>query len=174
MIKTHNKLEVEGNHLNTISVTYVKPKVKLKVNERLKALPLRSGIRQRCLLSQFLQNTVLEQLVMKRIFKAAKLERKKGKIMFADMILYSEKPNDYTHTHSSVQSFNYVQFFATPRTAAHQASMSITNSQSLLKLMSVESVMPSNHLILCHPLLLPPSIFPSIRVFSNASVLCIS
>ena len=100
MIKTHNKLEVEGNHLNTISVTYVKPKVKLKVNERLKALPLRSGIRQRCLLSQFLQNTVLEQLVMKRIFKAAKLERKKGKIMFADMILYSEKPNDYTHTHT--------------------------------------------------------------------------
>ena len=55
----------------------------------------------------------------------------------------------------------------TPWTAAHQASLSITNSQSLLKLMSIESVMPSNHLILCHPLLLPPSIFPSIRVFSN-------
>ena len=62
---------------------------------------------------------------------------------------------------------------ATPRTAARQASLSITNSQSLLKLMSIESVMPSNHLILCHPLLLPPSIFPSIRVFSNESVLCI-
>ena len=59
---------------------------------------------------------------------------------------------------------------ATPWTAAHQASLSITNSQSLLKLMSIESVMPSNHLILCHPLL-PPSIFPSIRVFSNESVL---
>ena len=58
-------------------------------------------------------------------------------------------------------------------TAAHQASLSITNSQSLLKLMSSESVMPSNHLILCHPLLLPPSIFPSIRVFSNESLLCI-
>ena len=56
-------------------------------------------------------------------------------------------------------------------TAAHQASLSITNSCSLLKLMSIESVMPSNHLILCHPLLLPPSIFPSIRVFSNESVL---
>ena len=56
-------------------------------------------------------------------------------------------------------------------TAACQASLSITNSQSLLKLMSIESVMPSNHLILCHPLLLPPSIFPSIRVFSNESVL---
>ena len=61
--------------------------------------------------------------------------------------------------------------FATPWTAARQASLSITNSQSLLKLISIESVMPSNHLILCRPLLLPPSIFPSIRVFSNESVL---
>ena len=66
-----------------------------------------------------------------------------------------------------------VQLFATPWTAALQASLSITNSQSLLKLMSIESVMPSNHLILCHSLLLLPSIFPSIRVFSNESVLCI-
>ena len=62
---------------------------------------------------------------------------------------------------------------ATPWTAARQASLSITNSQSLLKLMSIELVMPSNYLILCRPLLLPPSIFPSIRVFSNESVLCI-
>ena len=62
---------------------------------------------------------------------------------------------------------------ATPWTAACQASLSITNSQSLLKLMSIESVMPSNHLILCCPLLLLPSIFPSIRVFSNESALCI-
>ena len=61
----------------------------------------------------------------------------------------------------------------TPWTAARQASLSITNSQSLLKLMSIESVMPSNHLILCHPLFLPPSILPSIKVFSNESVLCI-
>ena len=61
----------------------------------------------------------------------------------------------------------------TPWTAACQASLSITTSQSLLKLMSIESVMPSNYLILCHPLLLPPSIFPSIRVFSNGSVLLI-
>ena len=61
---------------------------------------------------------------------------------------------------------------APPRTAACQASLSITNSQSLLKLMSIESVMPSNHLILCHPLLLLPSLFLSIRVFSNESVLC--
>ena len=59
----------------------------------------------------------------------------------------------------------------TPRTAAHQASLSITNSQSLLKLLIMESVMPSNHLVLCHPLLLPPSIFPTIRVLSNESVL---
>ena len=61
----------------------------------------------------------------------------------------------------------------TPWTTAHQGSLPITKSQSLLKLMSIESVMPSNHLILCHPLLLPPLIFPSIRVFSNESVLCI-
>ena len=72
---------------------------------------------------------------------------------------------------SSVQSLSHVWLFVTPWTAARQASLSITNSQSLLKLMSIESVMPSNHLILCYPLLLPPSIFPSIRVFSNESVL---
>ncbi|KAB0346012.1 hypothetical protein FD755_024339 [Muntiacus reevesi] len=73
---------------------------------------------------------------------------------------------------NSVQSLSCVQLSATPWTAACQASLSITNSQSLLKLMSIESVMPSNHLILCRPLLLP-SIFPSIRVFSNESVLFI-
>ena len=73
----------------------------------------------------------------------------------------------------SVQLLSRIQFFATPWTAACQASLSITNSRSLLKLMSIELVMPSNHLILCCPLLLPPSIFPSIRVFSNESVLCI-
>ena len=72
---------------------------------------------------------------------------------------------------SSVQSLSCVWLFVTPWTTAHQASLSITNSQSLPKLMSIESVMPSNHLILCHPLLLLPSIFPSIRVFSNESVL---
>ena len=72
---------------------------------------------------------------------------------------------------SSVQSLSSVQFFVTPWTAACQASLSITSSRSLLKLMSIESVMPSNHLILCRPFLLLPSIFPSIRVFSNESVL---
>ena len=70
----------------------------------------------------------------------------------------------------SVQSLSHVWLFVTPWTAAHQAFLSIINSQSLLKLMSITSVMPSNHLILCHTLLLLPSIFPSIRVFSNESV----
>ena len=87
----------------------------------------------------------------------------------------------HTHTHTHTHTFYLsVQFscsamsdFATPWTAAHQASLSITNSQSLLKLMSTESVMPSNHLILCRPFLLLPLIFLSIRVFSNESALCI-
>ena len=74
---------------------------------------------------------------------------------------------------SSVQSLSRVWLFVTPWTAARQASLCITNFQSFLELMSIESVMPSNHLILCHPLLLLPSIFPNIRVFSNESVLCI-
>ena len=70
-----------------------------------------------------------------------------------------------------VQSLNRVQLFVTPRTSAHQASLSLTISWSLLKLTFIESVMPPNHLILCRPLLLLPSIFPSIRVFSNESAL---
>ena len=74
---------------------------------------------------------------------------------------------------SSVQSLSHVWLFVTPWTAPRQVSLPITNSRSLLQLMSIESVMPSNHLILCHPLLLLPSIFPSIRVFSDESVLCI-
>ena len=73
--------------------------------------------------------------------------------------------------HFVVQSVSCVWIFVTPWTAVRQASLSITNSWSLPKLISIESVMPSNHLILCPPLLLPPSIFPSIRVFSNESVL---
>ena len=73
----------------------------------------------------------------------------------------------------SVQSLSCVRLFVTPWTAAHQATLSITNSQSLLKLMTIDSVMPSNHLILCCSLLLLPSIFPSIRVFSSESALCI-
>ena len=74
---------------------------------------------------------------------------------------------------SSVQLLSHVQLFVIPWTAAHQASLSITNSRSLLKLMSIESVMSSNHLILCRPLLLLPSIFPSIRLFYSESPLCI-
>ena len=72
---------------------------------------------------------------------------------------------------SSIQSLSHVKLFVTPWTAACQDSLSITNSQSLLKLMSIKSVMPFSHLILCHPLLFLPSIFPSIRIFSNESVL---
>ena len=89
----------------------------------------------------------------------------------------TSRPKDRTQISciqlSSVQSLSHVQFVATPWTAACQAALSITNSWSLLKLMSIESIMPSNHLILCHPLLLLPSVFPRIRVFSNESVLCI-
>ena len=78
---------------------------------------------------------------------------------------------EYWSGFSSVQSLSRVQLFTTPWTTAHQASLSITNSCSLPKLMSIESAMPSNHLILCRSLLLLPSIFPSIRVFSNESAL---
>ena len=84
----------------------------------------------------------------------------KAHILFLDFILLSVQ-------FSSVQSCSCVQLIATPWTAARQASLSITNSRSLLRLMSVESLMPSNYLILCRPLLLLPSIFPNIRVFSN-------
>ena len=90
-----------------------------------------------------------------------------------ECLLYPLLFNTLLCTISSVQSLSCAQLFVTPRTAARQASLPITNSWSLLKLMSIESVMPSNHLILCHPLLLPPSIFPSIRVFSNEPAFCI-
>ena len=94
-----------------------------------------------------------------------------------DMNLGLETPvckrKNFLKNFTSVQSLSRVQLFVTPWTAAHQASLSITNSRSLLKLMSIKSVMPSKHLFLCHPLLLLPSVSPSIRVFSNESVLCI-
>ena len=83
----------------------------------------------------------------------------------------SEKSVLYNTIYSSVQLLTRVRLLATPWTAARQASLSITNSRSLLKLLSIASVMPSNHLILCCPLLLPPSITPSIRAFSDESVL---
>ena len=83
--------------------------------------------------------------------------------------MFQEKINQF----SSFQSLSCVPLFATPWTATRQAFLSITNSWSSLKLMSIESVIPSNHLTLCYSLLLPPSIFASIRVFSNESLLCI-
>ena len=89
-----------------------------------------------------------------------------------DDVLHSCDIGQCSWQYSSVQSLSRVWLFATPWTAACQASLPITNSQSLLKPMSIESVMPSNHLIPCRPLL-PPSVFPSIRVFSNESALCI-
>ena len=89
--------------------------------------------------------------------------------------LASEQMSIFKETdfrHQSVQSLSRVRLFATPWIAARQGSLSITSSQSLLKLMSIELVMPSSHLILCHPFLLLPPIPPSIRVFSNESILC--
>ena len=81
--------------------------------------------------------------------------------------------NYHSRKFISVQLLHHVQLFVTPRTAAPQTSLSITNSRSLLKLIPIELVMPLNHLILCRPLLLPPSVFPNIRVFSNESALLI-
>ena len=102
------------------------------------------------------------------------------KIWFSDSVFRIQKYSDQSSldqlqsfVSQSVQLLSHVRLFATPWTAARQASLSITSSQSLPKPMSMESVMPSNHLILCRPLLLLPSIFPSIRVFSNESALCI-
>ena len=86
------------------------------------------------------------------------------------LVLHKQKGLLFQQIRSD-QSLSRVRLFATPWTSAHQASLSITNSQSLLKLICIESVILSSHLILCRPLLLPPSIFPSIRVFSNESVL---
>ena len=101
-------------------------------------------------------------------------ETKKIDDLVSTVILQKRKrrkgnmPNSlYEIQFSSVQSLSRVQLFATPWIAARQASLSITNSRSSLKLTSIESMMPSNHLILCHPLLLLPSVFPSIRVFSR-------
>ena len=88
------------------------------------------------------------------------------------MQTHNSLPHQHKHN-SSVQLLSCVWLFVTPWNTACQASLSITNSQSLFKLMSIKLVVPSNHLILCHPLLLPSSILPSIRVFSSESVLCI-
>ena len=106
--------------------------------------------------------------------------RKKKRILKVGVIIYrtfliigfcSQEHSKRVSTNQSVQSLSRVRLFATPWTAARQASLSITNSRSPPRLMSIESVMPSNHLILCHPLFLLPSIFPSIRVFYSESLL---
>ena len=100
------------------------------------------------------------------------LEWVSGGSRIQNCIALGSRAHTFIHnTTSSIQSLSHVWFFVIQWTAARQASLSITNSQSLLKLTSMESVMPSNHLILCCPLLLPPSIFPSIRVFSIESIL---
>ena len=127
-------------------------------------------------------------LIERKIHKMVKKFKKKAedrilkKTFVSSMILvpglrsslFLIPPFQFTKTQvSSVQLLRHVQLFATPWTATSQASLSIANSQSLLKLTSIESLMPSSHLILCRPLLLLPSIFPSIRVFSNESVLSI-
>ena len=108
---------------------------------------------------------LLEPRNMKRHGKKWPLLSKRTKISFYLWFW------DRYRLFSSVQSLSRIWLFVTPWTAARQASLSITNSWSLLKLTSIESLMPSNHLLLRHPLLLPPSIFPSIRVFSNESTL---
>ena len=92
-------------------------------------------------------------------------------LLIAKIRLKLTKVGKTARPFSSVQLLSRVQLFVTPWTTARPASLFITNSQSLAKFMSIESMMPSNHLILCHPILLLPSIFPSIRVFSNESVL---
>ena len=97
--------------------------------------------------------------------------RKQGPPCCLSLLREAPRAQTGVQQFSSAQSLSHVQLFATAWTAACQASLSITNSRSLLKLMSIELVMPSHHLILCHPLLLLPSIFPSIGVFSYESVL---
>ena len=100
-----------------------------------------------------------------------RLQTKLVEVTEFQMSYFKSKRWCFQSQFSSVQSRSHVQLFATSWTTARQAS--ITNSWSLLRLMSIESVMPFNHLILCHPLLVLPSIFPSIKVFSNESALCI-
>ena len=102
--------------------------------------------------------------ILRKIFHQRRVSKDSGKLAYEKML------NTICH---SVQSLSRVRLFKTPSTAVYQASLSVANSWSLLKLMSIELVMPSNHLNFCHPLLLLPSIFPSIRVFSTKSVLCI-
>ena len=118
------------------------------------------------ILSMFSINIQDKFRLWKCFFKKTERIERWGKVTLA-------ASQSYCHEFSSVQSLSCVQLFVTPWIAARQASLSITNSQSSLKLMCIESVIPSSHLILCYPLLLLPPIPPRIRVFSNESTLCI-
>ena len=117
----------------------------------------------------FENSTVVERFLPQKILDSPAYLRSS----FLEVHTPPRRPRSVWPQFSSIQSLSPVRLFATPWIAARQASQSITNSWSLLKLMFIELVMPSNHLIFCCPLLLLPSIFPSIRVFSKESVLCI-
>ena len=112
-----------------------------------------------------------EMVMVRAAWHVAVHEVAKSWTDWATELSWSESCSHYHLIFLSVLSLSHVRLFETQWTEVHQASLSITNSQNLLKFMSLESVRPSNHFILCHPLLLPPSIFPSIRVFSKESIL---
>ena len=112
-----------------------------------------------------IEPVVVMSMDLETVIQSEVSQKEKNKYCLISLICEIQKNGTVQFSHSVVSNS------ATPWTAVHQAALSITSSQGLLKLMSIKSVMPSSHLILCHPLLLPPSIFPSIRVFSNESVL---
>ena len=120
-------------------------------------------------LSQLLNFAVATRKQLQTIYKQMSMAELQNTLLLAKLVKLGF--HKFSLSVSSGQSLTHVQLFATPWTAARQVSLSITNSRSSLKLMSIESMMPSNHLILCHPLPLLPSIFPSLRVFSNESAL---
>ena len=168
MIKTLQKAGIEGTYINIIKAIYDKPTANIILSgEKLKGFPLKSGTRQECPLSPLLFNITLEVLATairgENEIKWIQIGKEVKLSLFADdMILYISQFNSVTQS---------CWLFATPWIAARQASLSITNAWCLPKLMSIVSVMPSSHLILCHPLLLLPPTPPSIRVFSNESTL---
>ena len=116
------------------------------------------------------ESVLIRWMNLEPVIQSEVSQKEKDKYCVLMNIWNLERWHQRSHV-SSVQLLSCVQLFATSWTAPHQASLSITHSQSLLKVMLIKSVMPSIHLILCHPFLFPPSIFPSIRVFSNESVL---
>ena len=152
-------------YLNTVNAIYDKPTANIILNgETLKAFPLRSGTRQGCPLSPLLFDIGLEVLATTiREEKEIKgIQNRKAEVK---LLLFADNMILYISQFSSFQSLSRVRLFATPWTAACQASLSITNSQSSLQLMSIESVMSSSHLILCSPLLLLPQSLPASESF---------